>query len=545
MKRSIHLFACLWLFLLVGCPAAHAAGRNGSLVDVAWLKEALAGESVLLIDASAAKLHTARHIPGAVGVDLYRYGAPFKATPQQMEQRIQSWGVGAGKTVVVYDEGGGQGATWLFYTLYYHGFPLERLVLLDGGLAKWQASGGATSSEPTAKPAAGDFRVATREEVRVRLPEFLTASGDPARHVLVEALETSHHFGEQKFFDRPGHIPRAVSMPSGDFYNADKTFKSPAEIRRLASYFGITDDHEVLSHCGGGVAATVPFFAMKLIAGHPKVKVYMESQLEWLQDERGLPFWTYDAPFLMRDPGWLNTWGGRMMRAFDISQVSVVDVRTAEAYGLGHVPFALSVPAETFRGGLEDAARLAASLERAGVNPQHEAVIVSERGLDERSALAFLLLEKMGQKRVSVLMDSVDEWGLRGYPLAKEPTTVGPRKSPQDMAVPAVAYAVGARPGVVAAAGAAAAGAFPRVYVATGKRAVTRGDAKVIHLPYTELLDAKGAPKPAHEIWNAMAKAGVPRYAEIVTVDEEPGAAAMGYFLFRLMGFPDVKVAWG
>ena len=64
---------------------------------------------------------------------------------------------------------------------------------------------------------------------------------------------------------------------------------------------------------------------------------------------------------------------------------------------------------------------------------------VSRRGTFQASEpqlppLAFLLLQKLGQTRVAVLIDSVDDWGLGGFPLAEEATTVGPRKSPQDLA---------------------------------------------------------------------------------------------------------------
>ena len=39
-----------------------------------------------------------------------------------------------------------------------------------------------------------------------------------------------------------------------------------------------------------------------------------------------------------------------------------------------------------------------------------------------------------------------------------------------------------------------------------------------------------------------LVKAGVPRYAELVTFADEPGEAAANYYLLKLMGFPDVKV---
>ncbi len=50
--------------------------------------------------------------------------------------------------------------------------------------------------EPTPAPARGSFRLpAPREELRVRLDEFLHATGRPQTHAVVEALETEMHYG--------------------------------------------------------------------------------------------------------------------------------------------------------------------------------------------------------------------------------------------------------------------------------------------------------------------------------------------------------------
>lgn len=37
-------------------------------------------------------------------------------------------------------------------------------------------------------------------------------------------------------------------------------------------------------------------------------------------------------------------------------------------------------------------------------------------------------------------------------------------------------------------------------------------------------------------------KAGVPRYAELVSFADDPGEAAANCFILKLMGYPDVKV---
>ena len=66
-----------------------------------------------------------------------------------------------------------------------------------------------------------------------------------------------------------------------------------------------------------------------------------------------------------------------------------------------------------------------------------------------------------------------------------------------------------------------------------------------MHVPYTELLKPDGTPKAAKDIWAVLAKAGVPRYAALVTYADDPGEAAANYYLLKLMGFPDVRMLPG
>ena len=530
------------LFLLFAQSAAAADDPRGNLASAEWLEKNRQSENLVLIDASFGRAHAAKHIPGAINVDI-AFGVRDPEA-RELEGRLQSWGVSAGKKVVIYDGGGTYLATRLFFDFYYAGFPPADLYVLDGGLAKWEALGLPVTKEPTPAQKKGTFRVAAvKEEARVRLPEFLAASGDPKNHAVVEALEPTYHFGAQKFFDRAGHVPNAIMLPSEDFYNADKTFKSPDEIRRMAKYLGITPEQTVHSYCGGGIAASVPQFALQFIAGYPKVKLYIESQREWLRDERTLPLWTYDAPYLMRDMAWLDGWGGRMQRMFGVANLSVVDVRPAESYKQGHVPFALNLPADVFRKHLASPEKLAEILGPAGVDASHEAVIVSEGGLNERSALAFLMLERLGQKKVSILLGSVDDWGLRGYQLSQEPTVVGPKKSPMDLAIPPGTYRASVRQDVLVRTAAGTQGQYPKVYLASGKQLPAKSpDAKVLHVPYSELLDANGTPKAAKDIWAILTKAGLPRYAEVIVYADDPGEAAVNYVILKLMGYPDVKV---
>ena len=108
------------------------------------------------------------------------------------------------------------------------------------------------------------------------------------------------------------------------------------------------------------------------------------------------------------------------------------------------------------------------------------------------------------------------------------------------MAVAPVSYVAKMKEGVIADARPGAAN--PRVFIASGAAMPARTvEGKVVHVPYTELLKPDGTPKAAKDIWAVLSKAGVPRYAELVTVSDDPGEAAANYYVLKLMGFADVK----
>ena len=522
-------------------PSVAADGVSGNIVTVNWLEKHLQNADVLILDASPAQAYSENHIPGAVNVDMLAYGRPEIPVPE-MEKTLRSWGVSPGKSIVMYDQGGNMMATRIFFSLYYYGYPAKDLFILDGGFYKWQSAGLAVTKEstPAAKP--GSFTIAAlNRDAKAELPEVLAATGDPANNALVDALDANWHFGGTAAFYRVGHIPTGIVLPSSDFYNPDKTFKSPEEIRKMATYYNINPEQRIYTYCGGGVAASVPYFALKFILNYPSVKLYVDSELGWLADERELPYWTYDAPYLMRDTAWLQFWGGGMIRNFVSSRVGIVDVRPRAAYDRGHMPFAVNIPSEVFESNLADPRKMVEILGQAGVDPSQEEVVVSGAGLTKESALAFAILERLNQKKVSVFMDSMEASAKLGFAPTKDPTVVGPKKSPGDLAVPAVTYPFNVRRTVITSN--LTPGVYPRVFVASGKNLPTQAqDGKMVQVPYTDLLKPDGTPKAAKDIWRILTKAGVPRYAQLVFVSDDPGEAAVNYFIFKLMGFPDLRI---
>src|SRR5690606_35206588 len=152
---------------------------------------------------------------------------------------------------------------------------------------------------------------------------------------------------------------------------------------------------------------------------------------------------------MLRDSQWLNWWGGQRTRTLGSIHTTIVDVRNEQEYKEGHIPFALNIPAKTFGAHLGQPAKLAALLGPAGVNPAHEAVIVSDKGLDKDAALAFVALEAQGQRKVSILTDNLNTWANLGFSLKEEPTVVGEKKVRHDLVIPVVDYKAEVRKNVL------------------------------------------------------------------------------------------------
>ncbi len=528
-------FTLLLLFLSLFSGAVFSQERRGNLVTVEWLERELQRGTVLVLDASPAFQYAKEHIPGAINADFFAYGgADYSA--DSLSRRYQRWGLSRRSTVVLYDRDRPMMAMRLFFDLYRHGFPVHNLFILDGGLSRWKSAGKPVAATPTPAPPPGTFTVTqTVADAEATLQEVLTATGDRTSNTLVEALDAQWHYGGTQFFSRPGHIPYSVLLPSDDFFREDKTFKSDAEIRTMLQYHGVSPQQTVYTYCGGGIAASVPYFALKFLLNYPSVKLFSASELGWLQDERELPFWTYSAPYRLRETDWVTSWGGKMMRMYGVSKMNIVDIRSSAEYAKGHIPFAINLPLDTLRRYASQTDILTEKVLDAGLHPAYETVIVSGRGVTKESALAFVLLEHCGMQKVSLFSDSDELFVQRGAKLVSDKTGVVSQRTNAAQLRP--------RNGIVLTDPYRTTGLYPKVFIASGRTLPEhRAGATVVHLPYASFLDGNGKPKAAKEIWKILHDAGIPRYGEFICISEDPAEAAMNYVILLLMGFPDIKI---
>jgi len=226
------------------------------------------------------------HVPGAVFVDWTRDitdpddPVPAQvAPPDRFADLMGSLGIGDDTHVVVYDHVGGQFATrlWWALTLYGH----DRVSVLDGGWNKWTAEGRPTTAE-VPDPAPATFTPQTRNGWRKEAEEVLAASRTGEALVLDARDEGQYTGAVTRGEGRPGHVPGAKHLHADGLFGPDGTFLSDEELEEKLREAGVPEDKEapVVAYCNGGVAATVPLFALHRL-GYRNIANYDGSWNEW------------------------------------------------------------------------------------------------------------------------------------------------------------------------------------------------------------------------------------------------------------------------
>jgi thiosulfate/3-mercaptopyruvate sulfurtransferase len=181
--------------------------------------------------------------------------------------------------VVVYDtHPAATFATRLWWALRYYGH--TEVVVLNGGLAKWQREGRPVVAGAVANPTAA-FTPKVQPALRATVDEVLASiAGGTAR--LVDARDPGQYSGTvTRPGNRGGHIPGAINIPREDLVDLSAgTWRSAGEIAGILAAAGLSPDDLVIAYCNGGVAATAVQFGMAM-AGYPAVATYDGSWNEW------------------------------------------------------------------------------------------------------------------------------------------------------------------------------------------------------------------------------------------------------------------------
>jgi thiosulfate/3-mercaptopyruvate sulfurtransferase len=266
-------------------PAARAASTP-LLVDAAWLHQRLTGSDVVVLEALGRSADERRdRIPGSRAIASRDFAVdgpdglgaelpPIDALRTMLEER----GVSTNAHVVVYGEI--LAAARLFYTLDVLG--VQRVSLLNGGMAAWAQAGYAVSRE-SVRPARGSLALSPRMERRVD-GAWVRARLEDAAVVLIDARpddEFTGSDGGMNGMHAAGHLPGARQLVWLRLVTASdqQTLVPAAELERLFKEAGAAPGRTVVSYCMVGLRASLNYFAARLL-GYD-ARMYDGSIVDW------------------------------------------------------------------------------------------------------------------------------------------------------------------------------------------------------------------------------------------------------------------------
>ena len=269
-----------------------------TLVEVEQLAAALDDPDLIVIDCrfdlldpdAGRRQYTEAHIPGAryasLDDDLAREPGPDDGrhplpSPEGFAARLKALGVSNSSFVVAYDEGAGAIAARLWWMLRWLGH--ERVAVLNGGLARWQAS--ALSLTDESRP----FEHGSFVPERVNADWIVSASelDDSLKtgNIVLDARAAPRYRGEHEPIDPvAGHIPGAANLPFTGCLADDGRLLPPSELRMVfANAMRGHDTDHVIAMCGSGVTACHLLLAMNR-AGIGNGRLYVGSWSEWIRN---------------------------------------------------------------------------------------------------------------------------------------------------------------------------------------------------------------------------------------------------------------------
>ncbi len=277
------------------------------LVETEWLEQHLGDPELRVLDCTTHLIPDPKityqvvpgradfekaHIPGAQFVDLQadlsdnshrlRFMKPSAAA---FAAAMGRFGVGERSRVVTYSTTTPQWATRVWWLLRVFGF--DNAAVLNGGFQKWSREGRPVETGSARPPALARFVVREERPLMIGKDEVRRALDDGAICTL-NALSPEQHAGSGgNSYGRLGRIAGSVNVPAAHLIDPMTSAFLPAdELRRRFDAVGAFDK-EVITYCGGGIAASADAFALVML-GHDRVKLYDASMSEWATDP-GLP----------------------------------------------------------------------------------------------------------------------------------------------------------------------------------------------------------------------------------------------------------------
>jgi len=281
------------LLTTTGIQTSTAAPKNQAraVAQPDWLEQNIDNPKVRIIEVSTEPgLYERGHIKNAVKIvwhtDLVDTVNRDIASAKNFQKLAQKIGISQDTTVVLYGDKNNWFAAWGAWIFNTYG--IEDVRLVDGGRVKWEKDGRAfTSVVPSpkagnfvAKPADRSIRATLNQDVLPAVRKKGTVDMVDIRSADEYSGKIFAPAGFQELAVRAGHIPGAVNVPWGLNVNADGTFKSVADLKKLYSDKGIDGKQTIITYCRIGERSSLTWFVLSEILGY-EVKNYDGSWTEY------------------------------------------------------------------------------------------------------------------------------------------------------------------------------------------------------------------------------------------------------------------------
>jgi thiosulfate/3-mercaptopyruvate sulfurtransferase len=281
------------LFVSTGVLPATAAPKNQAraVAQADWLEQNLDNPKVRIIEVSTEPgVYERGHIKNSLKfvwhTDLVDTVNRDIISARNFTKLVQKAGISDDTTVVLYGDKNNWFAAWGAWIFNIYG--QKDVRVLDGGRVKWEKDGRAlTTAVPTFAP--GNF-VSNKADKSLRASlarDVLPVAKKRVKADLIDIRGADEFNGKifaapgfQELAVRAGHIPGAINVPWGLNVNADGTFKTVAELKKLYADKGVDGKQNIITYCRIGERSSLTWFVLSEILGY-EVKNYDGSWTEY------------------------------------------------------------------------------------------------------------------------------------------------------------------------------------------------------------------------------------------------------------------------
>lgn len=253
--------------------------RADLLIEAADVAKPEVGARSRVLDVRYRTKYLARHIAGAVWVDLYAWAKAFTAGQDSSvwEEKIGALGIDLDTPVIIYDDGPGKDAAHLWWILRYWGVKDVRLV--NGGWCSWLFEG-RPQEDVEPKVAARPITLRPDPDRLAQKYQMLEVVKNRGEQI-IDARSDAEFRGERETARRNGAIPTATNLQWSTCIDSQTwRFKSSEQLAELFRAAGINPARPTITYCQSGDRAAAMAFALELM-GAKKVRIYYPGWAEW------------------------------------------------------------------------------------------------------------------------------------------------------------------------------------------------------------------------------------------------------------------------